>query len=380
MITLNEDSIISANGKFLDIYSYEGELKNKINSDFGDIISFNVFSKFLCIVTNQNYFIVYDITRRNLKNIIPARKFDKNGESLGEIRDAFVNVKANYVALLADASHNTEMRYPQTKFFIFDVEMDTFSEYEISSNRIPVEIIWDQEDPRLFGVSTEYAKDLVEENIEKYPFDYAGKTTSTKTLTRITNTAGFNNTNTSGGNKTNSMNLFSKNLNANSDTGKDWIGSEFYVFFYTTEFGILKQESHPINRDIQGVFSLNIPSIYFIVSKTSDKQMTSLTTTKFQFFEGLEKIDDSIKAALIDFSIYMSCGKLDEAYKIVKNIKNPLIWENMAQICIKSKRIDVLEVCLSNMRFSRGMKAVIFFIIFLVYFYYYYYYCYCYNS
>ena len=53
----------------------------------------------------------------------------------------------------------------------------------------------------------------------------------------------------------------------------------------------------------------------------------------------------------------MSCDKLDEAYKIVKNIKSDNIWENMAHICIKTKRLDVLEVCLSNMRFERGIKA-----------------------
>jgi intraflagellar transport protein 140 len=328
MIGLNEDSIISANGKHLDIFSFDGEVKNKINSEYGEIISFNVFSKFLCVVTNQNYFFVYDITRRNLKQIISPRKFEKNGETLGEIREAYVNIKSNYIAILADAANNnSEIKIPQTKFFIFDVEMDNFSEYEINQNRIPVEILWDQEDYRLFGVSTEYAKDLIEENQEKLIFDHQ------------------------------------KNLNSNSEK-KEWLGSEFFIFFYTIEFGINKQESHIINRDIQGVFALNIPSIYFILSKTStsamDKQITttSLTTKKFQFFEGLENIEDNIKQSLIDFSIYMSCGKLDEAYKIVKNIKNPLIWENMAQICIKSKRIDVLDICLSNMRFSRGIKAV----------------------
>jgi len=346
MITLNEDSIISVNGKFLDIFSYEGELKNKLNSDYGEILSFNVLSKYLCIVTNQNYFCVYDITRRNLKQIVSSRKFEKNGESLGEIREAYVNVKANYIAILADTNPNSEMRIPQTRFYIFDVEMDSFSDYEISPNRIPVEIIWDHEDPRLFGVSTEYAKDLVEENNEKYLYEHVIQKANNNLKNGNNSSNNFN------------TNFTISNFKNSSNDKKEWIGSEFYIFFYTTEFGIHQQEAHSIKGDIQGVFALNIPSIYFIVSKTSEKQTTSIFTKKFQFFEGLEKIDDNIKASLVDFSIYMSCGKLDEAYKIVKNIKNPLIWENMAQICIKTKRIDVLEVCLSNMRFSRGMKAV----------------------
>lgn len=37
-------------------------------------------------------------------------------------------------------------------------------------------------------------------------------------------------------------------------------------------------------------------------------------------------------------------GNMDEAYKAVKLISNPAVWENMAQICVKSKRLDVAEV------------------------------------
>ena len=73
-----------------------------------------------------------------------------------------------------------------------------------------MEIIWDQEDSRLFGVSTEYAKDLVEENHEK---------------------------------------IILENSQKNSEK-KEWIGSEFFIFFYNMEFGINKQESHIIKRDI----------------------------------------------------------------------------------------------------------------------------------
>ena len=41
-------------------------------------------------------------------------------------------------------------------------------------------------------------------------------------------------------------------------------------------------------------------------------------------------------------------GKLDEAYRVVKAINSPSIWENMAQMCVKTKRLDVAEVCLGE--------------------------------
>ena len=51
--------------------------------------------------------------------------------------------------------------------------------------------------------------------------------------------------------------------------------------------------------------------------------------------------------ALLDFGYHLAVGNMDEAYKAVKLISNPAVWENMAQICVKSKRLDVAEVSCS---------------------------------
>lgn len=60
----------------------------------------------------------------------------------------------------------------------------------------------------------------------------------------------------------------------------------------------------------------------------------------------------------MNFSFYLTTGNMDEAYKSVKSIQNPIIWENMAQMCVKTKRLDVAEICIGNMRFARGARAV----------------------
>lgn len=60
----------------------------------------------------------------------------------------------------------------------------------------------------------------------------------------------------------------------------------------------------------------------------------------------------------MNFGYYLSIGNMDEAYKSVKLVQNPRVWENMAQMCVKTKRIDVAETCLGNMRFARGAKLV----------------------
>ena len=60
----------------------------------------------------------------------------------------------------------------------------------------------------------------------------------------------------------------------------------------------------------------------------------------------------------MNFSFFLSTGNLDEAYKSVKSIANPAVWEKMAQMCVKTKRLDVAEICLGNMRFARGARAI----------------------
>ena len=55
-------------------------------------------------------------------------------------------------------------------------------------------------------------------------------------------------------------------------------------------------------------------------------------------------LDDSSKIALIEFSYNLTLGKLEEAYRAVKTIESPSIWENMAGMCVKTKRLDVAEV------------------------------------
>ena len=89
-------------------------------------------------------------------------------------------------------------------------------------------------------------------------------------------------------------------------------------------------------------------------------------------FIGMETVDDNTRDAILNFSYYLSIGintpkchqliwllgNMDEAYKAVKLIQNPNVWENMAHMCVKTKRIDVAEVCLGNMGNARGTRAL----------------------
>lgn len=346
LITFNEDSVISAKKNKIEVFTYENEKKNEIvlEEKLGDIKSFNTQGKFLLVTTKNNFFAIYNIQRRELKIVLNYRPFEKEGKAIGEIREAVIDSFGKKIIFLSDILINSEQRVPDTSFYIFNVDSDQYFDFEISKSKIPVEVIFDVNDNRVFGVYTEYAAD--------------------------------NHVNT-------------EEIVIEDSKEKDWVGSEFYMFFHTVDYGIKKQESHKIDKDIQGIFGICLPDIYFIINTNNsssinnnndkvysksenlaeqdkdkvsmiikDNRFNSILIKKFQFFAGMPEITKEIKNALIDFSILMSAGKIDEAYKIVKNIKNKNIWENVASVCIRTKRLDVLEICLSNMRFSIGIKAL----------------------
>lgn len=58
------------------------------------------------------------------------------------------------------------------------------------------------------------------------------------------------------------------------------------------------------------------------------------------------------------YHCYVRIGNMDEAYRCVKKIQSTSIWENMAAMCVKTKRLDVSEVCLGNLGNAKGAMAV----------------------
>ena len=311
LYALNEDSIIIGNKNILEVINFQGEKKAEVSIEekYGEVSLFNQNGRYLIITTTLNYFGVFDVQRRTLKLAFSFRKFEKNNQTIGEIREIVIDSTGKKCIILSDYLVNSEQRIPDSYFYIYSFETEQFFDHEISSSRIPIEAYFDEIDNRVFGIKTDYACDqlLIEEEIV-------------------------------------------------DDKKQTWIGSEFYMFFHTTEYGIKFQETYQLNNDIQGVISINIPDIYFKVTTTED-QFHSVLVRKFQFFSGMERVTPEIKNILIEFSILISSGKIDEAYKIIQNIKNNKIWESIGAACIKTKRLDVLEVCLSNMRFAIGMKA-----------------------
>ena len=114
--------------------------------------------KYMVVVTSKSMIKLFDISRRTYKQIGVTRKFEiKSGETIGEIKGIALNSDGKKLAIISDQVPFPTVKIPDTKFYVYDVDMDKFLEFKVNPNRIPIEVFWDQHDARLLAVEAEYA-------------------------------------------------------------------------------------------------------------------------------------------------------------------------------------------------------------------------------
>lgn len=68
----------------------------------------------------------------------------------------------------------------------------------------------------------------------------------------------------------------------------------------------------------------------------------------------------SILSPKIEYNVLILYGcNFDTLYKFHMILCfSESVWENMAKMCVKSRRLDVASVCMGNMGHARGAKAL----------------------
>jgi hypothetical protein len=107
---------------------------------------------------------VYDISRVEPRQLASGRFETPTGESYGEITGLRVNYDGSRVALLCAKSMVTEAsaqattsdaKMPDTCIYVYGVDSDRISKFEIEGRRYPVYCWWDNFENRLLAVQTE---------------------------------------------------------------------------------------------------------------------------------------------------------------------------------------------------------------------------------
>lgn len=183
--------------------------------------------------------------------------------------------------------------------------------------------------------------------------------------------------------------------------GESAPGPEMATIFATTEKGLMLQDRFAVPRGVESVLELQCPFIYFATAPVEDsageeekaaaaaaaarsasdpgpkalaprraKADSRVVRRLMRDFAGLEgarggamtdpeDIDASTRQALLAFSYHVTAGNMDEAYRAVRSVRATAVWENMARMCVQTRRLDVAEACLGNMGDARGVAALI---------------------
>jgi len=156
-MALHDDSIFqNKNGK-IEILNFQGETKQivPLSDSDGEITLMEIVGKHMVVVTANNTIRIWDVSWWNLKQVGMSWRFEKNGDSLGDIKHISINCSGKKIAIIAEQSYPS-IKIPDTKFYVYDVDLDMFYDQEVEYNRVPTESSWDLEDERLLAVETEY--------------------------------------------------------------------------------------------------------------------------------------------------------------------------------------------------------------------------------
>ncbi|RNF21419.1 Intraflagellar Transport Protein 140 [Trypanosoma conorhini] len=127
------------------------------------------------------------------------------------------------------------------------------------------------------------------------------------------------------------------------------------VTLFSTNKGLVVHNAVLLKRYHICLVGLTIPDFLLasvrINGNPSNPEDYMIEQKRLRDFEGLKTEKDvAVLEALMKFSYYSTIGNMDEAYRCVKTIKSPTVWQSLARMCIFSGRLDVAEVCLAQMQ------------------------------
>ena len=291
--------------------------------------------KYLAVVTDKGVIKMFDVSRREPKQLFSNGKFcesDSPQELVGIVKSVKCNADGTCVSIISERMRGKYLRAPDSRLHVYHCEMQSVLHYDFAEKgRYPIAHFWDSDEPRLLACETHKL-------------------------------AGGSNKASKKKSKAESKSSDERKSSKESDEADPLTHiSESVVttLFATSEHGLLKQDENTLSSEMGALLGLSVPNLYFVGATHSRRVSASrLMSRALRDFTGLTSVNEEVKKALLDFSFFLTIGDMDKAYSAVRLINEPQVWENMALMCVKTKRLDVAEVCLGNMGHARGARAV----------------------
>ncbi|KAH8034397.1 hypothetical protein HPB51_023645 [Rhipicephalus microplus] len=338
LIGLHESSVyLVENGK-LHVKTFQGILKQTIPvyEEDASAACLDISGIFLALGLSNGCVRVWDLSRRELKlhaelkTALVAKRSNMPHYKISSIKCNCAGNKVSFLVLEESVPHRTARREGCT-LYVWSIEDDSLFEFNFTTgesckgqavgdspsngtvrDRAPISHYWDESDPRLLVCEAQCV-----------PSGHAQIDASRKREPRVV----------------------------------------VVSFFVTTEYGILEQDVFPLDDKFR-LMGVHVPFFYLLAKHSDDVREPGMAEkvpgSKHVFrmpmrdFVGLHDCDDTVRDAIMSFSFFLTLRDMDEAFKAIKAIKNEAVWENMARMCVKTKRLDVAKICLGKMAHARG--------------------------
>lgn len=265
----------------------------------GKPIGADLSSKFLTIFTLNGYIKIYDVSRHELKLHIPVKNAYDLFENFGEV----ILAKANHDGSLVAITIATESLVPDGKLWIWKLETDTVVSFDFLQKdnvdaiaRLPITFNWDTDDNRLLACEAK----LIPQS------------------------------------------------NKNSDI-TSLIESQVYVMFPSNE-KIMEIEVIDLSSNEQ-LINLCAPNVITLKVGVIGQKI-------LRDFIGLHNTDVATRKMVLDFSLNVSLGNLDQAFFCIRSLQSEAVWNNLARMCVQTGRLDVAKICLGHLKKARSVRAV----------------------
>eukprot|EP01012_Entosiphon_sulcatum_P045924 TRINITY_DN6146_c0_g1_i1.p1 TRINITY_DN6146_c0_g1~~TRINITY_DN6146_c0_g1_i1.p1 ORF type:complete len:1449 (+),score=295.84 TRINITY_DN6146_c0_g1_i1:53-4399(+) len=297
----------------IEVLSLQGAHKKQtltLPENEGSPLFMDVHGDFLAVATSRGFVRMWRIGREVKPHGFVKQVFAP--ESGVDITSIKVNCDGSRVSLLAKVRTAAGHTTTDSRLYVYDFEVDRLRSYSFEEvSRYPISHCWDETEPKLLGCET-----------RRFRSGDANDEDTPERSSRI----------------------------------------EVATLFASPDKGVVLQDSFPLDKNVTALVGLAVPNLYFyarfVTPTEADARETHIEVKPMPNFDGINVTDPKVKEALLNFSYYLTIGNMDDAYKSVKTIKDENVWHNMAVMCVKTKRLDVAEVCLGNIQDAKAARAL----------------------
>ncbi|KRT80306.1 hypothetical protein AMK59_8792 [Oryctes borbonicus] len=300
----------------------------------GEPIGMDVCGSYLTVFTIDGFLKLYDLSDRDPKLITSSYNLYDMCSDFGEIIQAKSNSSGTKVGLTIAAAN----LIPDGKLYIWDVEKDKLLSYDFKKKRRSFDY---EDDAMEIGDSNSDETKAIYDKIctNRIPLSIHWDTYDSRLL--VCNAR--------------KMKIASKSKSLVNLYGASSVDLEnedhvIVTMFISPEYGI---RIHDIKAVAPEARLLALSTPYIVILKKLD-----IIREVMNDFIGLERCNKATKEAVLEFSYNLSLGNMDTAFKAIKLVQSTGVWNSLARMCVKTKKLDVAGVCLGHMGNARAARAL----------------------